>query len=83
VWKAFIYAYSYPIYNRNWKNWELCDYASFKRLIESYDKFKDPSPLLDYRNNQLKELINKQKLFKNNLIMWDSHLKDIVDKLKI
>lgn len=82
VWKAFIYAYSYPIYNRNWKNWELCDYASFKRLIESYDKFKDPSPIQTYWNEQLTELINKQKLYENNLIMKEDHLRDIVNKLR-
>ena len=67
--KAFIYAYSYPIYHRNKKHGELSDYTNFKRFIESYDKFKTPCSLLNYRNEKLKELINKQKLFKNNLIM--------------
>ena len=67
--KAFIYAYSYPIYNRGEKYKELSDYSNFKRLIESYDKFKTPSSLLDYRNEKLKELIDEQKLAKNNYIM--------------
>ena len=82
VWKAFIYAHSYPIYNRCEKHWELCEYACFKRLIESYDKFKDPSPMQAYWNQELTELINKQKLYENNLIMKDEHLKDIVNNLR-
>lgn len=79
--KAFIYAYSYPIYNRGEKYKELSDYSNFKRLIESYDKFKTPSSLLDYRNEKLKELIDEQKLAKNNYIMWDGHLKEVIEKL--
>ena len=83
VWKAFIYAYSYPIYNRCNKHHELSDYSNFKRLIESYDKFKEPSPMQRYWDEQLTELINKQKLYENRLIMWDERLKNIVNKLKI
>lgn len=79
--KAFIYAYSYPIYNRNKKHKELGDYTNFQRLIESYDKFDKPCPLLDYWNEKLKEVINKQKLYENRLIMNDKHLKDVVNKL--
>lgn len=82
IWKAFIYAYSYPIYNRSKKYMELSDYTNFKRLIESYDKFRDPSPLQEYWDEKLLELINKQKLYKNTLIMGDEHLKDIVIRLK-
>ena len=69
VWKSFIYAYSYPIYNGDDKHKELSDYTNFQRLIESYDKFKTPSPMLNYWNEKLKELINKQKLYDNDLIM--------------
>ena len=79
--KAFIYAYSYPIYKRSKKNKELSDYTNFKRLIESYDKFNTPSPLLDYRNEKLKELIKSQKIMNNKYIMKDEHLRDIVNKL--
>jgi hypothetical protein len=82
IWKAFIYAYSYPIYNRSKKYMELSDYTNFKRLVESYDKFRDPSPLQEYWDEKLLELINKQKLYKNTLIMGDEHLKDIVIRLK-
>ncbi|MBO4516492.1 hypothetical protein J5751_03570 [bacterium] len=67
--KAFIYAYSYPIYNRGEKYKELSDYSNFKRLIESYDKFKTPSKLLDYWNEKLQELITKQRLVENKYIM--------------
>ena len=79
--KAFIYAYSYPIYNRSKKNRDVSDYSNFKRLIESYDKFKTPSKMLDYWNEKLRELIKKEKLMKNKYIMWDKHLKEVVDKL--
>ena len=82
IWKAFIYAYSYPIYNRCYKNQELSDYSNFKRLIESYDKFKEPSSMKTYWDEKLIELINKQKLYENNLIMRDEHLKCIVERLK-
>lgn len=82
IWKAFIYAYSYPIYNRCEKHSELSDYTNFKRIIESYDKFNESSSLCDYWNEKLGELINKQKLYENNLIMWDNHLKEVVNKLR-
>jgi len=83
IWKAFIYAYSYPLYNRCDKNKNLSDYSNFKRLIESYDKFKTPSALLNYWNEKLTELVNRQKLYENNLIMGNSHLKYIVNKFRI
>ena len=67
--KSFIYAYSYPIYNRCSKHYELSDYSNFKRLIESYDKFSEPSPMKTYWDKKLTELINKQKLYENELIM--------------
>ena len=81
IWKSFIYAYSYPIYNRCNRHKKLCDYACFKRLIESYDKFEAPSLMLDYWNEKLRELINKQELYKNELIMGDDHLKNVISKL--
>lgn len=81
IWKSFIYAYSYPIYNRSKKHEELSDYTNFQRLIESYDKFKTPSPMLDYWNEKLKELIKRQKLMKNKLIMNDEHLREVIEKL--
>ena len=83
VWKTFIYAHSYPIYNGCKKHKKLCDYACFKRIIESYDKFNTPSPLLDYWNEKLTELIDKEKLYENALIMADNHLSDIVNRLKL
>jgi len=83
VWKTFIYAYSYPIYNGSKKHKKLCNYACFKRLIESYDKFKEPSPMKQYWNEKLKELINKEKLNENSLIMADSHLSDIVNRIRL
>lgn len=81
VWKAFIYAYAYPMYNRSQKHWELCDYACFKRLIESYDKFEESSSLYPYRNEKMIDLVKKNKLENNKLIMGDKHLRDVVNKL--
>ena len=80
VWKSFIYAYSYPIYNSCKKHKELCDYTCFSRLIQSYDKFTSTSWLYEYWNQKLKELIISQKLNKNKHIMADSHLKEVVNK---
>lgn len=81
VWKAFIYAYSYPMYNRNEKHWELSDYASFKRLVESYDKFDEKSSLYWYWNAKMIELIKNNKLENNKYIMQDQHLCDVVNEL--
>ena len=55
----------------------------FKDTIKSYDKFKSPSSLLDYWDEELKKLINYQKLYENDLIMADDHLKSIVNKFRI
>lgn len=79
--KSFIYAHLYPIYNCWKRHKELCDYVSFKRIIESYDKFKTSSPLLDYWDEKLKEVIEKEELMKNKLIMGDEHLREIVNRL--
>ena len=81
IWKSFIYAHSYPIYNSCKKHKELCDYACFERLIQSYDKFTSASWLYEYWNQKLKELIISQKLNENKHIMADNHLKEIVNKL--
>lgn len=78
VWKMFIYGFSYMLYNKSWKHLKRHDYTHFKRLIESYDKFNTPSPLRTYWDEKLKELINSQKLYENELIMADDHLKNIV-----
>lgn len=82
VWKMFIYGFSYMLYNKSWNHLEWHDYSHFKRLIESYKKFNTPSPLLDYWNIKLRELIDSQKLYENKLIMWDSELSIIVNRLK-
>jgi hypothetical protein len=79
--KSFIYAYSYPIYNSWKKHKELCNYTCFSRLIESYDKFTEASPLFNYWNEKLKELIKSEKLNKNKYIMSNNHLKDVINKL--
>lgn len=81
IWKSFIYAHSYPIYNSCKKHKELCDYACFERLIQSYDKFTSDSWLYEYWNKKLKELIKSENLDKNKYIMNNDHLKEVVNKL--
>ena len=81
IWKSFIYAHSYPIYNSCKKHKELCDYACFERLIQSYDKFTSDSWLYEYWNEKLKELIKSENLDKNKYIMNNDHLKEVVNKL--
>ena len=80
VWKMFIYWFSYALYNKSWKHLEAHDYTHFKRLIEAYDKFNQPSPLRTHWDIKLKELITSQKLKENKLIMADKHLAEIVNR---
>lgn len=81
VWKMFIYGFSYMLYNKSWKHLKRHDYTHFKRLIESYDKFDRPSPLRTYWDEKLKELIVSQKLYENELIMKNDHLREIANRL--
>ena len=80
VWKMFVYWFSYALYNKSWKHLEAHDYTHFKRLIEAYDKFNQPSPLRTHRDIKLRELITSQKLKENKLIMADKHLAEIVNR---
>lgn len=82
VWKMFIYGFSYALYHKSWRHTEAHDYTHFKRLIESYDKFDRPSPLRTYWDEKLKELVNSQKLYDNQMIMSDKHLKEVVERVK-
>lgn len=81
-WETFIYWASYPLYHKSWNHLERHDYTHFKRLIESYKKFNTPSPLKTYRDQELKKLINSQKLYDNKLIMWDSELNLLINRLR-
>lgn len=82
VWKMFIFGFSYMLYNKSWKHLERHDFTHFKRLIESYDKFSTPSPLRTYRDEKLKELVNSQKLYDNQLIMANDHLREVVERVR-
>ncbi len=82
VWKMFIYGFSYMLYNKSWKHLERHNFSHFKRLIESYKKFQTPSKLKDYWDVELQKLIRSQNLQDNKLIMADSELSTIVNKLK-
>lgn len=80
VWRMFIYGFSRALYHKSWKHLEWHDFTHFKRLIESYDKFDTPSTLRFYWDIALRDIITSQKLNENKLIMWDKHLKEIVDR---
>ena len=82
VWRMFIYAYSYPLYHRCEKNSRRADYSYFKRLVEAYDKFTNAeSELRDCREERLTDVIERNKLYDNDLIMDHSHLAEVVESL--
>lgn len=81
IWKSYIYTCSYPIYNISEKHKELGAYYSFKHIIEKYDKFAEESPLFEYWNEKLKEVIIREKLMENKYIMEDKHLNSMVKKI--
>lgn len=80
VWKMFIYWFSRMLYHKSDKHLKRHDYSHFKRLIESYKKFNTPSPLRDYWDMKLAELVKSQKLNENELIMKDEELNQIVTR---
>ena len=81
VWKMFIYWFSWMLYHKSWKHLEWHDFSHFNRLIESYKKFPNPSPLKTYWDMELKKLIISQNLKNNKLIMADKDLSTIVNRL--
>ena len=81
-WETFIAWASYPLYHKSWNHLEWHDFIHFKRIIEAYKKFQTPCPIRDYFDMKLREIINSQKLYENKLIMWDSELNILVNRLK-
>ena len=81
-WETFIAWASYPLYHKSWKHLEWHDFIHFKRIIEAYKKFQTPCPIRDYFDVKLREIINSQKLYENKLIMGNSELSLLVNKLK-
>ena len=81
-WETFIFWASYPLYHKSWKHLERHDYVHFQRLLESYKKFQNPSPLKNYRDLKLKELINSQKLYDNKLIMNNKEMNTLINRLR-
>ena len=83
VWKMFIYSYSRPLFHRDERHAKLSDFTHFKRLIDAYDKFKaTPSPMRDYWDVKLKEIVAFDKMYDNELIMGDDRLREIVEKFR-
>ena len=80
--RMFIYAYSYPLYNRSEKNARYADWSYFKRLIDAYDKFRNSeSDLREHWEEKLADIIEHNKLYENDLIMADAHLAEVVNEL--
>ena len=80
--KSFIFWASYPLYHKSWNHLERHDYIHFKRIMESYAKFKNETSLKIYWDQKLHELIDSQKLYENKLIMADPEFSKVVNRLR-
>ena len=81
MWEAWLFAVTYPLYHKSWKNLEWHDYRHFKRVADGYAKVIWDLWLEDYWIKELKKLFKSQKLYDNKLIMSDSKLKPLLVKL--
>lgn len=79
--EARLFASTYPLIHKSWKNLEWHDYRHTKRVIKAYMKILWDKYLEDYRNNKLREVIYTQHLLDNKLIMWDSELRPFINKI--
>ena len=80
--EAWLFASLYPLYHKSWKHLEWHDYRHFKRVMKAYLKIIWDKYLEDYRNRELKKVIESQKLYSNRLIMSDPELKSLLDRMK-
>lgn len=80
--EAWLFASLYPLYHKSWKYLEWHDYRHFKRVMKAYLKIIWDKYLENYRNRELKKVIESQKLYSNRLIMSDPELKSLLAKIK-
>lgn len=79
---AWLFASTYPLYHKSWKNLEWHDYRHFKRVVKAYAKILWDVYLEQYWHQKLRELIYSQHLLDNKLIMSDPELIPFINKLK-
>ena len=79
---AWLFASTYPLYHKSWKNLEWHDYRHFKRVVKAYAKIQWDLYLEQYWHQKLREVIYSQHLLDNKLIMSDPELIPFINKLK-
>ena len=82
MWEAWLFASTYPLYHKSWKNLMWHDYRHFKRVASWFAKIQWDIYLENYRLNELRKLVISQRLYENKLILEDKELSSILARLK-
>ena len=82
MWEAWLFAATYPLYHKSWKNLEWHDYRHFKRVASGFAKVQWDAYLENYRINEMRKLMMSQRLYENKLIISDPALQPLLIKLK-
>lgn len=82
MWEAWLFASTYPLYHKSWKNLMWHDYRHFKRVASWFAKIQWDLYLENYRLNELRKLVMSQRLYENKLILEDKELSSILARLK-
>ena len=82
MWEAWLFASTYPLYHKSWKNLMWHDYRHFKRVASWFAKIQWDLYLENYRLNELRKLVISQRLYENKLILEDKELSSILARLK-
>ena len=82
MWEAWLFASTYPLYHKSWKNLMWHDYRHFKRVASWFAKIQWDLYLENYRLNELRNLVMSQRLYENKLILEDKELSSILARLK-
>ena len=82
MWEVWLFASTYPLYHKSWKNLMWHDYRHFKRVASWFAKIQWDLYLENYRLNELRKLVMSQRLYENKLILEDKELSSILARLK-
>ena len=82
MWTAWLFASTYPLYHKSWKNLMWHDYRHFKRVVKAYAKIQWDLYLEKYWHQKLREVIYSQHLLENKLIVNDPELLPFINRLK-
>ena len=82
MWTAWLFASTYPLYHKSWKNLMWHDYRHFKRVVKAYAKIQWDLYLEKYWHQKLREVIYSQHLLENKLIVNDLELLPFINRLK-